>query len=320
MSTINVYVTRKIPEAGIQLLQDKGYNVEIHNKEYPPSKEELQNGIKNADAIISLLSDDINKEIIDCAQRLRIIANYAVGYNNVDIKYASSKNIAVTNTPDVLTEATADLTWALILSISKRIVESDQYTRAGKFQGWAPQLLLGGEVTGKTLGLIGAGRIGQAVGQRALGFNMSVLYSGSNIKSVFERETGAKKVNLEQLLKNSDFITIHCPLNDRTQHLINHKNIFSIKAGAYLINTSRGPVIEESALVKALAEGHLAGAGLDVYEFEPKITRELFDFPNVILLPHIGSATFETRSEMARIAARNVISFLENGKAINPVL
>jgi len=180
--------------------------------------------------------------------------------------------------------------------------------------------LLGGEVTGKTLGIIGAGRIGQAVGQRAIGFNMSVLYSGPSLKFVFEKDTGAQKVSLEHLLEKSDFITIHCPLNDRTRHLINHSNIFNIKEGAYLINTSRGPVIEESALVTALKEGHLAGVGLDVYEFEPKITKGLFDFPNVILLPHIGSATLETRSEMACIAARNVISFFENGKPINPVV
>lgn len=319
MDRYKIYITRKIPENGLQLLLERGYAVDIHDQELPPSPERLKQKIKNVDGIICLLSDKIDKDIINRAEKLKVIANFAVGFNNIDVDYARSKNIMVTNTPDVLTEATADLTWALLLGISKRIVESDQFTRQGNFKGWNPLLLLGGDVTGKTLGLIGAGRIGQAVGYRAMGFRMSVLYYSPERQQKFENETEARQVPLLDLLKQSDYISIHCPLNDQTRHLINRDNIYSIKKGAYLINTARGPIIEEAALVDALRKNHLAGAGLDVYEFEPQITVELFGFSNVILLPHIGSATNSTRSAMARIVAQNVIHVLETGQPLNPV-
>lgn len=319
MSTINVFITRKIPEIAVQLLQARGYRVDIAAENEELSQEQLKAGVSGADALISLLSDRIDREIIDNAPKLKIIANYAVGFNNIDVDYARSKNIMVTNTPEVLTDATADLTWALILSLARRVVEGDRFCREGRFSGWGPLLLLGGDVAGKTLGIIGAGRIGQAVGNRAGGFRMNILYSDPQARLQFEKECAAKRVSTEELLTRSDFITLHCPLNEQTRHLINARNIFAIKKGAYLINTARGALIEEQALVKALQREHLAGAGLDVYEFEPRINTALLGFSNVVLLPHIGSATLKTRSDMARIAAQNVINYLEKGEALTPV-
>jgi glyoxylate reductase len=319
MKRFKVFITRKIPSAGIELLYEKGYDVDVHVKDSPLDEKIFINKIKYIDALIPLLSDKIDKRLIDQAPNLKVIANYAAGYNNIDVKYARSKKIEVTNTPDVLTSATADLTWALILSLSKRVVEGDRFLREGKFKGWAPLLMLGGDVTGKTLGIIGAGRIGQAVARRAKGFDMTVLYASSARIAAFEDETNSTMINLEELLSRSDYISIHCPLTEDTHHLINAGNINQIKQGAYLINTARGPVVEEKALADALVKGRLSGAGLDVYEFEPRVTKELLALKNVVLLPHVGSATLETRSEMARIAARNVIAVLEHGKALNPV-
>jgi glyoxylate reductase len=319
MKRFKVFITRKIPSAGIELLHEKGYDVDVHVKDSPPDEKLFINKLKHIDALIPLLSDKIDKGLIDQAPNLKVIANYAAGYNNIDVKYARSKKIEVTNTPDVLTSATADLTWALILSISKRVVEGDRFLRDEKFKGWAPLLMLGGDVTGKTLGIIGAGRIGQAVARRAKGFDMTVLYTSLERIAAFEDETDSSMVDLEELLSRSDYISIHCPLTEDTHHLINAGNINQIKQGAYLINTARGPIVEEKALAEALVNGRLSGAGLDVYEFEPQVTKELLALKNVVLLPHVGSATLETRSEMARIAARNVIAVLEHGKPVNPV-
>lgn len=319
MKRFKVFITRKIPSAGIELLHEKGYDVDVHVKDSPPDEKIFINKLKHIDALIPLLSDKIDKRLIDQAPNLKVIANYAAGYNNIDVKYARSKKIEVTNTPDVLTSATADLTWALILSISKRVVEGDRFMREEKFKGWAPLLMLGGDVTGKTLGIIGAGRIGRAVARRAKGFDMTVLYASSERIAAFEDETDSSMVDLEKLLSSSDYISIHCPLTEDTHHLINAGNINQLKQGAYLINTARGPVVEEKALAEALVNGRLSGAGLDVYEFEPQVTKELLALKNVVLLPHVGSATLETRGEMARIAARNVIAVLEHGKPLNPV-
>ena len=319
MVQYKVFITQKIPEAGIRILEDAGYNVEIYNERQPLSRYTLLKKIAHADAIIPMLSEIIHKDVIDHAPKLKVIANYAVGYNNIDVNYAHSKNIHVTNTPDVLTEATADLTWALILSVTKRIPESDQFVRQGHFKGWEAMLMLGDDVSGKTLGIIGAGRIGQAVGQRAAGFNMRIQYYSPSRKEEFETKTGACKCELDELLDKSDIISIHCPLTDQTKHLINAENRNKIKKGAFLINTSRGPVVDENALAYALKSGHLGGAGLDVYEFEPEIHPKLINLKNVVLLPHIGSATKETRSAMACIAANNVKAVLSGNKPLNPV-
>ncbi len=319
MTQFKVFITRKIPEAGIQILKEAGYHVEIHQETRPLSKEIFFKKIADVDAIIPMLSEEIYREAIDQAPNLKVIANYAVGYNNIDVSYALSKNIQVTNTPDVLTEATADLTWALILSVTKRIPESDQFVRQGHFKGWEPMLMLGDDVSGKTLGIIGAGRIGRAVGQRAVGFNMDLLYHSPSPKKEFEKKTGAHQCSLDKLLDKSDIISIHCPLNDQTKHLINTENIHKIKKGAFIINTSRGPVVDESALANAVESGYLGGAGLDVYEFEPEIHPKLINLKNVVLLPHIGSATKGTRNAMARIAANNVKAVLSGNKPLNPV-
>jgi glyoxylate reductase len=319
MSTFNVFITRKIAESATQLLQARGYTVDMPAEDNELSHKQLKTRVAGVDALIPLLSDTIDREIMDNAPKLKIIANYAVGFNNIDVAYARSKKIMVTNTPEVLTDATADLTWTLLLGVTRRIVEGDRFCREGRFSGWGPLLLLGGDVAGKTLGIIGAGRIGQAVGYRARGFRMNMLYSDPQARLQFEKECAAKRVSTEELLTRSDFISLHCPLNEQTRHLINAQNIFSIKKGAYLINTARGPLIEEQALVKALQQDHLGGAGLDVYEFEPRISDALLGLSNVVLLPHIGSATLKTRSDMARIAAQNVINFLEKGQALTPV-
>ena len=320
MTQFKVFITRKIPRAGIQILEEAGYDVETYSETKPLSKTMFLKKIANTDAIIAMLSEEINKEVLEHAPKLKVIANYAVGYNNIDVEYAHSKNILVTNTPDVLTEATADLTWALILGVTKRIAEADQFVRQGHFKGWHPMMMLGGDVAGKTLGIIGAGRIGQAVGSRARGFRMHVLYYSPTEKKQFEHQIGVRRCEFDELLQTADILTLHCPLNEQTRHLINTENIYKIKKDAYIINTSRGPVIEESALAQALESGHLGGAGLDVYEFEPEIHPKLYNLKNVILLPHVGSATKETRDAMARIAANNVKAVLSGNKPLNPVL
>ena len=314
-----IFITRRIPDAGIQILLNAGYDVEIYDKSEPLSHQTLLEKVENVDAIISMLSERIDKEVIDHAKNLRVIANYAVGFNNIDIEYALSKKIVVTNTPDVLTEATADLTWALILSVTKRIPEADQFVRSGQFKGWEPMLMLGDDVTDKTLGIIGAGRIGQAVGHRAQGFRMKILYYSTSPKPEFERQTDARYCTPEEIMQSSDILTFHCPLNDQTKHLVNADNIFDIKKGAFIVNTSRGPIIEEKALAKALESGHLGGAGLDVYEFEPEVIPSLLSMKNVVLAPHIGSATKQTRGAMAEMAANNVIAVLSGKKPNNPV-
>ncbi|HID39526.1 MAG TPA: D-glycerate dehydrogenase [Calditrichaeota bacterium] len=320
MSTYKILITQKIPDIAIQMLKSKGYKVVYPKDNIPISPEQIKQEIAVIDGLISLLSDTIDRSLLEKADNLKVIANYAAGYNNIDVGFARQKGIIVTNTPDILTNATADLAFALLLSIAKRIVEADQFVRAGKFDGWGPLLMLGADVTGKTLGIIGAGRIGQAVGRRSAGFDMNILYVSPTSKPDFEHSTGADKVDLYTLLAQSDYISIHCPLSDATRHLLNRKNFSRIKKGAYLINTSRGAVVEEAALVDFLRNGHLSGAGLDVYEFEPKISEELLTMKNVILLPHIGSATLETRSKMAELAAKNIIRVLETGRAVTPVI
>ena len=319
MSKYKVLITNKIPYPGIELLEKNGFEVEVLGRRAAVTQQVLLKNIKKAHAIISLLPDRIDEELIRAAPLLKIIANYAVGYNNIDVDFAAKKNIVVTNTPDILTPATADFTWALILAVSKRIAEGDQFVRQGLFKGWGPELLLGGDITRKTIGIIGAGRIGQAVGKRAAGFEMKILYTANSNKADFEREFGAEKVTLNELLKQSDIISVHCPLTPQTHHLLNAENLQTVKKSAYIINTSRGPVVHEEALVNALQKGQLAGAGLDVYEFEPKINAKLLTMPQVVLMPHAGSATVETRAEMARMCARNIIAVLEGKPPIKPV-
>lgn len=316
---MKVYITRKIPEKAIDHLKQNNILVEVHEEDNAPDRDMLLQKSRNVEGVISLLSDTIDKEFFETAEKLKIVANYAVGYNNIDVEYARSKGVVVTNTPDVLTDATADLTWALILSVARRIVESDKFVRSGKFDGWGPLMFLGGEISGRTLGIVGAGRIGQAVGRRAVGFGMRILYAENERKPDFEKATGANRVDFKELLAESDIVTFHCPLTPETSHLLNKDTFKQIKKGAFVINTSRGPVLDEQALVEALKDGRLGGAGLDVYEHEPKIQPDLKELDNVVLLPHIGSATLKTRTEMGLIAARNIVAVLNGEPPITPV-
>lgn len=304
-----IVVTASLPGEAVNKLKEK-FKVRIFNQKKTLFEDELIKLLKSADGAITLLSDPLTKNVLE-KTKLKIISNYAVGYNNIDIAFASERGIIVTNTPDALTDATADLTLALILSVARRIVESDNFTRKGKFKGWLPQLMLGVDLKGKTLGIIGMGRIGKAVARRAIPFGMKVVYYQR--KPLIQSEEDALKasfVELDQLLKVSDIVSIHCPFTKETNKLLSREKIFSMKKGAILINTSRGKVIDEDALCDAL-ENHLFGAGLDVYENEPQINRRLLKMRNVVLLPHIGSAGRETREEMAEMAISNIISFFE---------
>ncbi len=314
-----VYITRRIPEIGISLLEQK-YHVEVFSENRPIDRDLLIKKIKECDALISLLSDKIDDEVLGIAKKLKIIANYAVGYDNIDINAAHRRKIMVTNTPDVLTNATAEIAFALLIVLTRRIIEADRFTREGKYIGWDPMLLLGDELKGKTLGIIGLGRIGQDMALKCQAFGMkTVYYNRKPVDRETEKRLSATYTTLNELLQESDVISIHTPLTDQTHHLMNEETLGRMKTGSYLINTSRGEMIDEKALVHALQTGKIRGAGLDVYEFEPKITQELLDMDNVVLLPHIGSATKETRNRMSETVARNVIAALEGEKPNNLV-
>lgn len=280
--------------------------------------EDLARSVRGFDAVLCMLHDPIDAAVLKAAEGCRVIANMAVGYNNIDVAEATQRGILVTNTPGVLTEATADLTWALILAVPRRVAEGDRVMRAGTFPGWGPNYMLGGDVTGRTLGLVGPGRIALAVAERAIGFRMSLLYAGRRESPGLDA-LGAKRVELDRLLAEADFVSLHVPLTAETTHLIDARALSLMKPTAYLINTSRGPVVDEAALVDALAERRIAGAGLDVYEREPVMHPGLAGLDNAVLLPHLGSATFETRGRMSRIAAENVIAALQGRRPPNLV-
>ena len=307
---LKVFITRLIPEEGIELLK-KYCDVEINPEDRMLKKEELYEKIKDKDVVITQLNDKVDKEFFDAAKNVKIVANYAVGFDNIDIEEATKRGVYITNTPDVLTNATAELAWALLFATARRVVESDKFMRAGNFKGWEPLLFLGKGITGKTLGIIGAGRIGQAFGKMAKGFEMKILYNARSPKKEFEEETGAQYVDLDTLLKESDFISIHVPLTHETRHLIGERELKLMKNSAILINTGRGPVVDEKALVKALKERLIYAAGLDVYEREPEFEKELVELDNVVMLPHIGSATEEARRDMSILVAQNIIDVIE---------
>ncbi len=305
-----VFVTRKIPESGIKLLQ-KSCQVKIYPKDQVIPKKELIKEVKRCDAMLCLLTDKIDKEVIDANPHLKIISNYAIGFNNINVAYATKKGIPVTNTPGrAIVDAVAEHTIALMFAITKRICEADCFTTAGKYQGWEPQLLLGMELVRKTIGIVGLGRIGSGVAQRAKAMGMKVIYTDVKRNRQFEKEFSAQYYTLPQLLKIADVVSLHVPLLPATTHLIGRKELSLMKKTSYLINTSRGPVIDEKALVQALKKKQIAGAGLDVYEFEPKLTAGLTNLQNVVLTPHIASATIEARSEMSLDAAENILAVL----------
>jgi glyoxylate reductase len=316
---MKIYVTREIPEIGIKKLNDFCDNLQVNRKNRNLEYKELNERAADADAILTMLADKVDAEFLNSCEKLKVVANYAVGYNNIDIATATKNNIVVTNTPDVLTDTTADLAWALIMTITRRIVESDSFTRQGRFKGWAPELLCGNDVYGKTLGIVGAGRIGQATAKRAAGFDMNILYYNRSGKKEFESKTGAERVDLKELLKKADIISLHVPLTDDTRYLIDEPELKMMKKNSYLINTARGPVVNETALAKALKNGQIAGAALDVFENEPEVHPELIDLKNVVLTPHIGSATQKTRNTMAEMAAESIITVLSGEKPENIV-
>ena len=314
-----IYITRQIPEIAVNLLKNKNYKVSVYKGDIPVPKEELLGNIKDADAVISLLSDKFNSEIIDGMKKCKIISNYAVGYNNIDVEYAKSRKIIVTNTPDVLTDSTADLAITLALVCARRVLEGDRLIRSKKFKGWEPKLLLGIELKNKIFGIVGAGRIGSATAFRAKAFGANIIYYSNSKKKELEIKTGAKKVSLNKLLRDSDFISIHLPLNSKTYHIINRENLKLLKESSILINTARGEIVNEKALIKILKERKIFAAGLDVYENEPNINMELTKLDNIVLLPHIGSATKDTRNAMAELAAKNVINVLDGKNPITPI-
>ena len=306
-----VFVTRRIPEPGLEMLREK-CEVEVNPEDRVLTKEEIIEGVKGKDALLCLLTDDIDEEIMDANPNLKVISNYAVGFNNIKVEEATKRGLPVTNTPGVLTETTADMAWALLMAVGRRIVESDKFTRAGKFKGWGPMLLLGYDIYGETLGLVGLGRIGEAMVKRAHGFDMKVLYYDANRRSPEdEKELGIEYRELDQLLAESDYVSLHVPLLPSTHHLIGERELGLMKKTGILINTARGPVVDEKALVKALQDGEIAGAGLDVYENEPALEPGLIDLDNVVLAPHTASATRETRTKMATMAAENLLAALE---------
>lgn len=319
---MNVLVSQRIFPEGLEVLEQAGLTIDLHDANSPLSKDDLASRVQDADALICLLTDQIDADLLDQASNLKIIANVAVGYNNIDVAAATAKGVMVTNTPDVLNEATADLAFALLLASARRLTEADRYVRDGEFTGWELfQPHLGLTVWGKTLGLIGMGRIGQAVARRAKGFNMTVRYHNrSRIDEALEAELGAQYVSLDKLLAQSDFISIHTPLTDETHHLLDAAAFARMKSSAILINTARGPVVDEAALATALSKGQIAGAGLDVFENEPKVHQALLkQHKHVVLAPHIGSATFDTRRDMSVLAAQNVAHALSGRKPPNLV-
>ena len=291
---MKVFITRQIPEAGIKLLQDKGYEVSVYQGDEMIPRAELLESVKGCDAILPLLTDKMDAEVFEAAgPQLKVVANYAVGFDNINLEDAKKHNVFTTNTPDVLTETVAEHAFGLILSIAQRITEGDRFTRAGKYHGWKPMLMLGNDVSHKTLGVLGLGRIGSRVAHHgAKGFDMNVIYYDVKRNEAFEKEYGAEFVaDPEELLKRADFISVHVPLLPTTKHLINAERLKMMKPTAYLVNTSRGPVIDEAALVDALKNKVIRGAGLDVFENEPRLTPGLANLENIILTPHAASAT-----------------------------
>ena len=312
--TLTILVTRRLPSAVLAKLQSAG-GVDLYTGDaaIPPS--ELRTRIADKDALVSLLTDAIDRTVIDAAPNLKIIANVAVGYNNIDVAYAKSRGIVVTHTPDVLTESVADFTWALVLAITRRLSEGERVVRRGEWKGWALDFMLGTELKGKQLGLVGVGRIGRAVAARAPAFGLRVVYTEPRDIDL----PGAENLSLDRLLNTSDIVSLHVPLTPDTRHLIDRKALARMKRSAYLINTARGPVVDEAALVWALQQHLIAGAALDVYENEPAVHADLLGLDNVLLVPHLASATTETRTAMADLAVDNVIAVLKGQPPVTPV-
>jgi glyoxylate reductase len=314
-----VVVTRPLPAPGVAALEDAGLAVRANPLDQPWSRDELLTAVADADGLLCMLSEPVNAELLDAAPKLKVVSNYAVGFDNVDVAEARRRGVEVTTTPDVLTEATADLAWALLLAAARRIGEGDRLVRAGEWNGWGPNQLIGQPVAGRTLGIVGMGAIGRAVARRARGFSMPVLYFNRNrLDAEVERSLDAAYVGLDELLTRSDVVSLHAPLNDESRHLLDAAALARMKPTAVLVNTGRGALIDEAALVEALREGRLAAAGLDVYEREPALSPGLTDLANVVLAPHLGSASTEARAAMVRLCAENIANVLAGRPAITP--
>lgn len=308
-----IFVTRKIPDAGPRLLVAEGHEVIVSAKDGVLTKEELIAALRATpyDAVLCLLTDKIDDEVFAAAGAAKIFANYAVGVDNIDLAAAKKRGLLITNTPGVLTDAVAEHAFALMIAVAKRIAEADRYTRAGEYRGWAPELLLGVDLTGKILGIVGLGRIGSRVAHFARGFEMKIIYYDVARNEQFEKESGAAHCfKVDDVLRQADFVSLHVPLLDSTRHLINKERLALMKPTAILVNTSRGSVVDEAALVTALQAGAIRGAGLDVFENEPRLAPGLTELDNVILTPHTASATEETRQAMSRLAAENILAVL----------
>jgi glyoxylate reductase len=315
----SVYVTRPIPEAGTRLLEAECAPLDVGPDDRSLSETELRNAVQNRDAVLCNVGDNVDASVLEAAApRCKVFANFGVGVNHIDLATAARLRITVTNTPGVLTDATADLAWTLMLAVARRVAEGTSLTRASEWTGWTPTQLLGADVSGQTLGIIGAGRIGKAVGLRSTGFHMSILYVERHNVPQLDR-LGATRVALDECLLKSDFVTLHVPLTSDTHHLIGPRELGLMRSNAILINTARGPVVDEAALVDALQAGRLGGAGLDVFEHEPRIHPALLAMPNVVCLPHLGSATIETRDRMAEMVVGDLLRVLHGDAPDHPV-
>jgi glyoxylate reductase len=309
-----VFVTRPIPEPGLALLREAGLEIRLRQDDSPIPRDELLRGVQGAQALLCMLTDRVDGEVMD-AGPLRVVSNVAVGVDNIDLAAARARGVRVTNTPGVLTDATADLAMALLLAVARRVPEGDAMVRRGAFNGWGPMMMVGADLAGQTLGIVGPGRIGSAVAQRARAFDMEIIISARS-----EHPDVGPRVEIDELLRRSDFVSLHCPLTPATHHLLDARRLALMKPGAYLVNTARGPVVDEEALVQALRDGAIAGAALDVYEREPLVHPGLLELGNVVLAPHSGSATLRTRETMARMAASDLSSLLQGGDALHPVV
>lgn len=313
---MNIYVTRKVPDLAIKMLKDKGYNVEVGTSKVPLNKKDLLKlaSRQKYDAFLTLLTDPIDEDFFKVAgNKLKIVSNYAVGYNNIDISAANKNKVIVTNTPGAFSDCIAEHAVAMTFALTTRLVEADKYVRKGKYKGWDPMIFIGEDVCGKTVGILGAGHIGERFAMHMnKGFNCKILYYDVKRNERIEKELGATFYeNPDDVIKNSDILSLHVPLLPSTHHMINAEKLRMMKKSAILINTARGPVVDENALVAALKEGVIAGAGIDVYEFEPKLAKGLAKLDNVVLTPHIASARTSARNEMAELAAQNIIDVFE---------
>jgi glyoxylate reductase len=320
-----VFISRELPQAALDKLYEVlgDDEVSIYPKDQVISRAELLEGVQGVTALLPILTDTVDAAVMDAAgPQLKLIANYAVGFNNIDLREATRRGIIVTNTPGVLTETTADLTWAIMLAAARRLGEGERYLRAGRWTNWAPQLLLGVDVHGKTLGIFGMGRIGQAVALRAKGFGMRIIYtSRSAVDPATKKELNAREVDKATLLAESDFLSLHCPLLPETRHAFGAAEFLAMKRTAVFVNTTRGPVVDEAALAQALKEGEIFAAGLDVFEDEPAVHAALLECENALLIPHLGSATLETRTKMAEIAISNIVAYFAGERpptCVNP--